>query len=327
MTYSIVALDPETGELGIAVATGGPAVGAMVPWVEPGVGAVATQSFTNVDLGPLALARLRAGLPAPVALRELMEADPSREVRQLGVVDLAGASAAHTGRDCVAEAGHVSGSHLSAQANMVERPDVWLAMQVAFSGAEGDLADRLVEALRAAEREGGDIRGTRSAALLVAPGAPATKPWVHRFDLRVDSSPQPLEELGRLLRLGRAYEAFDAAMDANKAGELGLALERITTAHELAPEEPKLAFWLAMALATSGRSGEAGPVLEDALRLEPRLAEFGHRYADAGHGSVMTATLRALPRTSAAGPARADGSPGDDAQDGGSGAMPERAAR
>ena len=296
VTYSIVALDPETGEFGVAVATGGPAVGAMVPWLEPGVGAVATQSFTNVDLGPLALDRLRAGLPAPVALRELVEADPSREVRQIGVVDLSGASAAFTGRDCVAHAGHVSASGVSAQANMVERADTWLTMQVAYSTAVGDLAERLLEALRAAEREGGDIRGTRSAALLVAPGAPAAKPWLRRFDLRIDLSPQPLDDLARLLRTARAYEAFDAAMDANKAGDLVVALERISVAHELAPDDAKIAFWHAMALAWSGRPEEGRPMLQAALRSEPRMAEFGHRYADAGHSAVLETALRAVRR-------------------------------
>ena len=124
---------------------------------------------------------------------------------------------------------------------------------------QGDLADRLLEALRAAEREGGDIRGTRSAALLVAPGAPAAKPWVRRFDLRIDLSVQPLEDLAQLLRTARAYEAFDAAMDANQAGDLEVALERIAVAHELAPDDAKIAFWHAIAMAWSGRPEEAGP--------------------------------------------------------------------
>jgi uncharacterized Ntn-hydrolase superfamily protein len=296
MTYSIVALDPDTGEFGIAVATSGPSVGAMVPWVEPGVGAVATQSFTNMDLGPLTLARLRDGLAAPAALRELVAADPSREVRQMGVVDMSGTSAAFTGRDCVAYAGHVSVSHASAQANMVERPDTWLAMQVAYGAAEGDLADRLLAALWAAEREGGDIRGTRSASIVVAPGGLTARPWVRRFDLRIDLSLQPLAELAGLLRTARAYEAFDAAMDANKSGELADALERISVAHALAPEDPKIAFWHAIAMAWSGRPEEGRPLLEAALRKEPRMAEFGHRYAEAGHGAVMESALLAVPR-------------------------------
>jgi uncharacterized Ntn-hydrolase superfamily protein len=287
VTYSIVAHDPETGEFGVAVATGGPSVGAMVPWVEPGVGAVATQSFTNVDLGPLALERLRSGEPAPSALRELVAADPSREVRQIGLVDSSGTAAAYTGLDCVPQAGHVTGSGLSAQANMVERPDLWLAMQVAFETAEGELADRLVEALRAAEREGGDIRGTRSAALLVAPGAPAAKPWVRRYDLRVDLSAAPLEDLVELLRVSRAFEAFDAAFDAGKAGDLETMLERTSAAYALAPEDSRITFWHAIALLGNGRPDEAEPMLETALRAEPRMLEFARRYLGAGHGAAL----------------------------------------
>jgi uncharacterized Ntn-hydrolase superfamily protein len=291
VTYSIVAHDPETGEFGVAVATGGPSVGAMVPWVEPGVGAVATQSFTNMDLGPLALERLRRGEPAPHALRALIEADPSREVRQIGLVDVSGAAAAFTGRDCVAFAGHVAGSGLSAQANMVERADIWLAMQVAYAGAAGELADRLLAALHAAERDGGDIRGIRSAALIVAPGAPATKPWVRRYDMRVDLSPQPLEELAQLLRVSRAFEAFDAGFDANKAGDLATTLERMAEAHELAPEDPRISFWYAMALLANGRAADAAPKFTAALRSEPRMLEFARRYLDAGHGAALVPTV------------------------------------
>ncbi len=287
MTYSVVAHDPETGEFGVAVATGGPSVGAMVPWVEPGVGAVATQSFTNMDLGPLALERLRRGEPAPVALRELVEADPSREVRQIGVVDISGAAAAYTGRGCVSYAGHVAGSGVSAQANMVERTDVWLAMHVAFETTEGDLADRLLEALRAAEREGGDIRGARSAALLVAPGAPVDKPWVRRYDMRVDLSPRPLEELADLLRVSRAFEAFDAAFDAGKAGDLEGMLERTSEAYALAPDDPRVTFWHAMSLLANDRPTEAEPMFEASLRAEPRMLDFARRYLDAGHGDAL----------------------------------------
>jgi uncharacterized Ntn-hydrolase superfamily protein len=292
MTYSIVAHDPGSCELGVAVATGGPSVGAVVPWVEPGVGAVATQSFTNIDLGPLALERLRAGEPVTVALRELLAADPSREARQIGLVDVSGASAAHTGRDCVQHAGHVTGSGLSCQANMVQRPDTWLAMQVAFTGAGGDLAERLLAALFAAEREGGDIRGARSASLVVSPGAPAAKPWLRRFDLRVDLSVQPLEDLALLLEASRAFEAFDAAFDANKAGELETMLERTSEAYRFAPDDPRIAFWHAMALLGNDRTEEAEPVLEASLRFEPRMTEFARRYLAAGHGSALTPVLR-----------------------------------
>ena len=307
MTYSIVAHDPDTGEFGVAVATGGPAVGAMVPWVEPGVGAVATQSFTNMDLGPLALARLREGHPAPVALRALIEADPSREVRQIGVVDVTGTSAAFTGRDCVAEAGHVLGSGVSAQANMVERADTWLAMQVAFSASSGDLADRMLQALRVAEREGGDIRGTRSAALVVSPGAPASRPWVRRFDLRVDLSANPLDDLTDLLRGARAFEAFDAAFEANRADDVATVLDRTTEAYALEPGDARIGFWHAMALLANGHPEEARPVLVEALEMEPRMAEFARRYVEAGHGGPLTAVLDEVGNAPLAAPLRPTG--------------------
>lgn len=291
MTYSIVALDRDSGEIGVAVQTCWPCVGASVPWVEPGVGAVATQSFTNVDLGPKGLARLRAGLAAPDALREIVADDPGRDVRQVGIVDVAGRSAAHTGRSCVAEAGHVCAPDVSIQGNTLERADVWLAMLDAFRAASGDLADRLMAALRAGDRDGGDVRGRRSAALLVAPGSPGAEPWARRFDLRIDQSPRPLEDLARLLQVTRAYEALDAAMDATEAGDLELALTRSTVAHRLEPEDAQLAFWHGVLLLASGRPDEARPVLDAALRSEPRLADFGHRFARAGHGAVLAAAL------------------------------------
>ncbi len=296
MTYSIIALDPDTAEIGVAVQTRWPAVGATVPWVEPGVGAVVTQSFTNTDLGPMGLARLRAGIPAPVVLAEIVASDPGRDLRQLGLVDASGRSAAHTGSRCVAAAGHACAAGISIQANMLERADVWLAMLDAFLRAHGDLADRLMAALHAGEHEGGDIRGRQSAALLVAPGGTAAQTWARRYDLRIDASPQPIDELARLLRVARAYEALAVVMDAIEAGDLQAALAGITTAHQLAPEDGQVVFWHAILLLASGRPDEARPLLDGALRSEPRLAEFGHRFADAGHAAPLAAALRSVPR-------------------------------
>jgi uncharacterized Ntn-hydrolase superfamily protein len=300
MTYSIVAFDGDTGEIGVAVQTRWPAVGATVPWVEPGVGAVATQSFTNVDLGPQGLALLREGKPAPVALRELVAGDAGRNVRQIGLVDATGRSAAHTGSDCVAEAGHVCETDVCVQGNMLERAGAWHAMLDAFRGTSGDLADRLLAALRAGERSGGDIRGCQSAALLVAPGSPGAEPWVRRFDLRIDDAPRPLEELARLLRVARAYEALRAAIAAIAAGDLEIALEATTAAHQLVPEDAQVTYRHAMVLLANGKTSEARPLLEAALRSEPRLAEFGHRFADAGHGAQIAHALRSVSRPTVA---------------------------
>jgi uncharacterized Ntn-hydrolase superfamily protein len=171
------------------------------------VGAVATQSFVDPSYGPLALSLLRAGRSAPEALAGLLAADSGREVRQVAVVDAAGRVAAHTGGRCIAAAGHVTGDGFSVQANLMDRETVWPAMRDGFTRSQGDLADRLLAALDAAQEAGGDIRGKQSAALLVVRGTATGRPWVdRRFDLRIEDHPEPLAELRRLLRLARAYE-------------------------------------------------------------------------------------------------------------------------
>ncbi len=265
------------------------------------MGAVATQSFTNVNLGYEGLARLRVGDHAPAALREIVARDAGRDVRQVGMVDASGNAAAYTGSACVAEAGHVCAPGVSVQANMMARADVWLAMLDAFDRSEGDLAERMLDALRAAQRAGGDIRGSQSAALLVAPGSADAQPWARRYDLRVDASSRPLHELARLLRFARAYEALDTAMGAMAAGELELVLAGTTLAHRLAPEDAQLAFWHALALEASGRAEEAQPIRAAALRSQPRLAEFGHRFAEAGHAAPLAGALERLPRSGGTG--------------------------
>lgn len=296
MTFSIVALDADSGEIGAAVQTCWPGVGASVPWVEPGVGGVVTQAFTNVDHGPNGLAQLRERRAAPVVLRELLAADPERDVRQIGVVDAAGRSAAHTGTRCVAEAGQASAADVTVQGNMLERHDAPLLMLDAYQAATGDLADRLMAALAAGDRAGGDIRGRRSAALVVAPGTPQAAPWARRFDLRIDQSEQPLEELARLLCVARAYAALDTAIEASEAGELETALASTAVAHRLAPADAQVSFWHAMVLSASGKAAEARPVLEEALRSEPRLRDFGRRFVEAGHGAHLRAALLEVPR-------------------------------
>jgi len=299
VTYSIVARDPDTGELGVAVQTRWPNVGETVPWAEPGVGAVATQSFSEKSYGPLGLARMRAGESAPDALAALLAADEGREVRQVGMVDAAGRSATHTGSECVAAAGHATESGLSVQANMMERPTVWAAMAAAYHATAGPLADRLMAALRAAEGEGGDVRGRQSAALLVVP---ATGPaWRVRYDLRVeDDRVAPLDELARLLRLARAYEAFDRSEEPAMAGDLATAAEAMSEAHALAPEDDQITLWTAMFYAASGRMEEAHALFAEATRVEPRSAEHLRRFVAAGAlppqvGPVIDALVAGLP--------------------------------
>ena len=280
MTYSIVARDATTGELGVAVQTRWPNVGETVPWAEPGVGAVATQSFSEKSYGPLGLARMREGQPAPEALAALLAVDEGREVRQVGMVDAAGRSASFTGSRCVEAAGHITTDGLAVQANMMERPTVWPAMAGAYGATRGELADRLLAALRAAEAEGGDVRGRQSAALLVVPASgPA---WATRYDLRVEDDRAPLDELARLLRLARAYEAFDRTEEPAMAGDLQTAADAMTTAHELAPDDDQITLWTSLFYAGAGRIDEAKALFAEASRAEPRSGEHLRRFLAAG---------------------------------------------
>lgn len=281
MTYSIVARDPVTGELGVAVQTRWFSVGSSVPWAEPGVGAVATQSFTEQSYGPLGLARMREGGSVTQALEALPANDPGREVRQVGMVDASGRSAAFTGARCVAAAGHLTVQDLSVQANMMERPTVWPAMAGAYRSTEGPLADRLMAALRAAEAEGGDIRGRQSAALLVVPASgPA---WATRYDLRVDDDRAPLDELARLLRVARAYEALGRSDELATAGDLRAATAAIEEAHDLAPEDDQITLRMAVIIAGTSRMAEAHRLFAEVRRAEPRGVEHLRRFLAAGH--------------------------------------------
>jgi uncharacterized Ntn-hydrolase superfamily protein len=281
VTYSIVARDAATGELGIAVQTRWPNVGAVVPWAEPGVGAVATQSFAEESYGPLGLARMRDGASAQEALDRLIADDADRDIRQIAMVDVNGRAAAFTGRRCVYAAGHITENGLSIQANMMERPTVWPAMAEAYRAATGELAERLMAALRAAEAEGGDVRGRQSAALLVVPAAGSA--WTTRYDLRVEDHRAPIDELARLLRLARAYEAFDRSQEPANSGDLTAAAAEMDDAHELAPDDDQITLWTALFMAGAGRMPEARRLYADAARVEPRGGEHLRRFLAAGH--------------------------------------------
>ncbi len=297
MTYSIVALDRATGELGVAVQTRWFGVGAICPWVEPGVGAVATQSFVEPAYGPRALALLRAGTSPEDALAQLLAADPDREVRQVGVVDRAGRTATHTGSRCVAAALHAVGDGVSCQANMMARDTVPGAMLAAYEAATGDLPARLMAALVAAEDEGGDIRGRQSAVLLVAPGpgstiaapgapvagAEAMEPWRLRMNLRVDDAPVPLAELARLLRYARGQEALDLADAREAAGDAPGVLDAFRAAVQLVPEDDQIAWMAGSRLVAAGVLDEGVPLLRRAAEAMPTWPEHTRRTAAAGH--------------------------------------------
>jgi uncharacterized Ntn-hydrolase superfamily protein len=266
-TYSIVALDPDTGELGAAVQSHWFSVGSLCTWARPGVGAVATQSVVEPAHGPNALDRMEGGESAAEALEALLAADGLRTVRQVGIVDARGGVAVSTGPDCIANAGDAAGATWSCQANMMERDTVPGAMSAAFEAATGDLAARLLAALQAAQGVGGDVRGRQSAALLVVPSE--GEAWRARVDLRVEDHDDPLAELERLLGLWRAYElagAADELMAAGRAGEAGALYRR---AAELAPRSDELLFWAGLAIAHAGDLDEGVEAVRRAAEVKP----------------------------------------------------------
>jgi uncharacterized Ntn-hydrolase superfamily protein len=266
-TYSIVALDPDTGELGAAVQSHWFSVGSLCPWARPGIGAVATQSVVEPAHGPHALDRLERGDDAAAALAGVLGDDALAPVRQVGVVDAHGRVAVHTGAQCIREAGHATGAYWTCQANMMARATVPDAMSATFAQAGGDLAGRLMAALEGAEAEGGDVRGRQSAALLVAPAQ--GEPWQARVDLRVEDHADPLGELRRLLDLKRAYELAGEADELMGEGRAEEAAGRYLRASQLAPGSDELRFWAGLAIAQNGDVRAGADAVRRAAAVHP----------------------------------------------------------
>ena len=282
-TYSIVARDPATGEMGVAVQSHYFQVGPIVPWAESGVGAVATQSLVLVDYGPNGLAMMRAGKTAKEALDSLVASDAHNEGRQVAMVDAKGNVATYTGKNCIPFAGHKAGNQYSCQANLMASDKVWPAMAEAFEKAQGDLAERMMQALEAAEKAGGDIRGKQSAALLVVRATPTGKPWQDRlFDLRVEDSPKPLEELRRLIKLRRAYRFEDEGDTYVSEKKLPEALAAYEQAMKLAPEVIELKFWAAVSMYPTERKAEALKMFKEVFARESQWADLVPRLAQVG---------------------------------------------
>ena len=282
-TYSIIARDPATGQMGAAVQSHYFSVGPIVPWAEAGVGAVCTQSLVDVSYGPLGLEGMREGQSAPEALARLLGADDGAPVRQVAMLDAAGRVAAHTGRRCIAAAGHLVGESFSVQANMMENPGVWPAMAAAYRAAAGDLAERMLCALEAAEAAGGDVRGRQSAALVVVQRDRAEQPWMGRLmELRVEDAPEPLAELQRLVRLRRAYNFEDEGDAHMGAGRLEAARVAYAEAARLAPEVDELVFWEAVALLNAGEEADALERFRPLFRKDARWAKLLGRLAPSG---------------------------------------------
>jgi uncharacterized Ntn-hydrolase superfamily protein len=268
-TYSIVARDPATGQLGVAVQSHWFSVGPIVPWVEAGVGAVATQSFVDPSYGPKGLALMKSGTSAPDALKQLLAKDDGRDVRQVAMIDAKGRVDAWTGPKDIQAAGHRVGQNYSVQANLMLNDTVWPAMAKAFESAKGDLADRMLAALDAAQAAGGDIRGRQSAALIVASGTPTGQPWVDRvFDLRVDDQAEPLQELRRLVTLQRAYNHMNAGDLAVEKKDNAAAQREYSAAEKLVPTNAEMVFWHAVALVNMKRVDESLPLFKRAFSAD-----------------------------------------------------------
>ena len=282
-TYSIVAYDETTGELGVAVQSHWFSVGTVVPWAKAGVGAVATQSIAEPSYGPKGLALMEDGVPANEALQSLLSKDSGANVRQIGMVDAQGNVGAHTGSRCIRYAGHKVGKHYSVQANIMENSTVTNAMSKAFENAKGDLAERMLIALEAAEQEGGDLRGKQSAALLVVSGAPTGNAWKDRVvDIQIGDHKDPLGELRRLLNISKAYHHAQKGDEYMEKDEMALALQEYSLAANLYPENPELPFWTAVTLAQTGELEKALPIFKDVFSKNESLRELIPRIVESG---------------------------------------------
>jgi len=282
-TYSIVALDAETGQLGVAVQSHWFSVGFLVPWVKAGVGAVATQSFVKVDYGPDGLELMENGMSAKDALKSLIDQDEAEAVRQVAMIDINGNVAAHTGERCIVFANHVVGKNYSVQANMMENSTVPKAMAVAFENSSGDLADRMMAALEAAEKEGGDIRGKQSAAMVIMSGEPTGIEWKDtKMSLRIEDHPTPLKELKRLIRIHRAYQHANKGDYYMELNQIDNALTEYNKASKYYPENPELPYWSAVALVNGGRINEALPIFKAVFKSNPNLKKMTPRLIKSG---------------------------------------------
>ncbi len=280
-TFSIVARDTITGEMGVAVQSHWFSVGSLVAWGKAGVGVVATQSFINPSFGPRGLSLLENGLTPKMAVEDLLKLDAGRDVRQLAILDFKGNVFSYTGKNCIAEAGNIVGSNFSVQANLMEKNTVWPAMAEAFKNTTGSLAERLMAALEAAQKEGGDIRGKQSAAILVVKAKSTGNSWEDKVvDLRVEDNPNPIKEMRRLLTIQEAYEFMNKGDLAVEIGNNKLAKKYYMRAQKLNPDNLEMKYWYAVTLANNGEIEEASKIFKAIFKinsnwktLTPRLVK------------------------------------------------------
>jgi uncharacterized Ntn-hydrolase superfamily protein len=295
MTYSIVARDPETGRFGVAVQSHYLGVGPVVPWLEAGVGAIATQASVNISFGPMGLEMLRAGQPAEAVVAALVAGDEQAQVRQLGVVDAQGRSAAHTGSDCIPACGHMVRDGFTVQGNLLERDSCWPAMAAAYEAglAEGaPFVERLLRAMEAAEAEGGDVRGRQSAAIMIVSAELQQAPWRGRLmDMRIEDHPDPVPELRRIVSMQLAYNLLDDEGDAAAGAS---AAERYAQARKLSPDAYELVFWRGVTLASEGDIDGGRRELQIAFAADPRWRTTLEHLAQVGREVTPELAARLL---------------------------------
>ena len=280
-TYSIVARDTVTGDMGVAVQSHWFSVGSIVSWGKAGVGVVATQSFVNPSFGPRGLSLLENGLTPKMAVETLLAIDEGRDVRQLAILDVHGNVEAYTGKSCIDAAGHHVGNNFSVQANLMEKSTVWPAMAKAFKNSSGNLAERMLSAMEAAQNEGGDIRGKQSVAILVVKGKSSGNSWEDKIvDLRIEDHENPLKEMRRILNIHKAYDFMNKGDLAIEVGNNDLAKEHYRNAQKLNPHNLEMKYWYAITLANNGELEEAKSILKEIFKqnnqwkvLIPRLVK------------------------------------------------------
>ena len=294
-TFSIVARDPETGEMGVAVQSHWFSVGTIVTWAEAGVGAIATQSFVNASFGPRGLEMLKQGMTSQQVVDSLLATDEGREFRQLAIIDTKGNAASFTGKKCIQPAGNIVGDNFSCQANLMINDKVWPAMAQAFKNAEGPLAERMMAALEAGQKAGGDIRGKQSAAMLIVKGKSTGKVWEDRLiDIRVDDSPEPIKELKRLLKVHRAYDHMNAGDLAVEKNDMALALKEYSTAEKMFPDNAEMKYWHAVALANNEKVDESLPIFREVFKMDKNWRDLTPRLVPPGLLTVSEKDLQRI---------------------------------
>ena len=292
-TFSIVAYDQQSGQIGVAVQSHWFSVGSIVSWAEAGVGAVTTQSLVNVSFGPRALESLKKGYSPQKTVEELVNADEGRDFRQLAVIDEKGRVATHTGEKCIADAGHIIGKNYSVQANMMLNKEVVPAMSKAFEQSSGPLAERMVAALQAAQKAGGDIRGQQSAAIIIVRAKSTGKFWEDRLiDLRVEDHPNAVKELARILAVFRAYEHMNKGDLAIEKGDEKTALQEYAAAEKMFPNNTEMKFWHAVALVNIGKVDLALPIFKKIFAEDKNYIELTRRIVSNGLLKADEATLQ-----------------------------------